>query len=59
VSCILGAGGAASEYALVQHENLEFRHTVGEAKYLTNALNATEPGRDARIARTIARELGL
>lgn len=30
----LGYGGAAVDYALVVHENLEARHPVGEAKYL-------------------------
>ena len=49
----------ASGYALAVHENLTARHTVGEAKYLSNALAAAEPGQDARVARTIARELGL
>lgn len=49
----------ASGYALIVHEDLNARHTVGEAKYLSNALAAQEPGQDQRIARTIARELGL
>lgn len=34
-SCILGYGGDASAYAIVQHENLLFRHKDGQqAKYL-------------------------
>ncbi len=30
----LGYGGAASAYALVQHERLDYKHTRGQAKYL-------------------------
>ena len=30
--------GNDAEYAAVQHENLEFKHTVGEAKFLEKAL---------------------
>jgi len=37
----LGYGGAASAYALVQHERLDYHHTVGQAKYLeTPVMNA-------------------
>lgn len=32
-------GGPAAPYALVQHEDLTLRHTVGEAKYLERALD--------------------
>jgi hypothetical protein len=38
----VGFGGAAEQYALIQHERTEFRHEVGEAKYLENAINATD-----------------
>lgn len=38
----LGFGGAAAEYALVQHERTEFRHETGEAKFLENAINAVD-----------------
>lgn len=38
---VLGYGGPAAPYAVVQHESLHFRHTVGSAKYLeTPALQA-------------------
>lgn len=59
VRCVLGAGGAAAAYALRQHEEVGYRHTVGEAKYLSNALAAAEPGQAERVGRTFARELGL
>lgn len=34
VTVTLGYGGAAQAYATVQHEDLSFHHTVGQAKYL-------------------------
>src|SRR3990167_711939 len=34
VSVTLGYGGAASAYAIVQHERLDYQHTIGQAKYL-------------------------
>ena len=30
----IGYGGVASDYALLQHENLHFHHPVGQAKFL-------------------------
>ena len=39
----LAYGGAAGAYAIVQHERLDFRHTVGEAKYLERPLLAHAP----------------
>jgi len=38
----VGFGGAAAQYALEQHERTEFKHEVGEAKYLENAINAVD-----------------
>lgn len=34
----MGYGGAASDYAAVQHERTDFRHRVGKAKYLSDPL---------------------
>lgn len=31
-------GGPAAPYALVQHERLDFRHEIGEARYLVRGL---------------------
>ena len=39
-----GFGGSASAYALEQHENLTYRHDVGQAKYLERAVTAQAPG---------------
>lgn len=38
----LGYGGQAADYAVPQHERLEYHHTVGEAKYLENAVERWE-----------------
>jgi len=34
VTVQLSYGGPSAPYAIVQHENLDYAHTVGEAKYL-------------------------
>jgi hypothetical protein len=33
----VGYGGVASDYALEQHENLQYYHPVGQAKFLEQA----------------------
>lgn len=42
-------GGAAAPYALVQHERLDFHHTVGEARYLVRGLERWKPGGSAAM----------
>lgn len=37
-------GSAAAPYAMIQHEVLKFRHTVGEARYLVRGLERWMPG---------------
>jgi len=37
-SFMVKAGGQASDYAEVQHENTRFRHRAGKAKYLEDPL---------------------
>ena len=49
VTVTLGFGGAASAYALVQHERLDYRHTVGQAKYLEQPMREAEGGLAARL----------
>lgn len=36
-------GGAAAPYAIVQHERLDFRHTVGEARWMIRAIDRWKP----------------
>jgi len=38
IKCRLRYGGPAAPYARDQHENLSYKHTVGEAKYLERPL---------------------
>ena len=51
-------GGAAAPYAIRQHEELGYRHTVGEARYLIRGVQRWEAGGNARrslakIARSV------
>jgi hypothetical protein len=53
IEVTLGFGGAAEPYAMVQHERLEFHHTVGTAKYLETPMLAAAAGLDLRLAARI------
>lgn len=45
----IGYGGAAESYALEQHENLQYHHNVGQAKFLELAfIDVTENMRGTR-----------
>lgn len=50
ISVTLSYGGAASDYAVPQHERLDFVHTTGQAKYLESVLNESAGHMAARIA---------
>lgn len=50
VEVILGYGGAAIPYALRQHEELSYAHTVGKAKYLEDPWKAAQTDMDERLA---------
>lgn len=54
---MLGYGGAASAYALIQHENTKYRHTVGESGYLRKPVEAAKPGLEGRLGGRIKRTL--
>lgn len=49
----IGYGGPAAPYAVVQHERVDFRHVVGQAKYLEQPLLEAAP----RVPRQIARHV--
>lgn len=49
----LGFGNNIVDYAIPVHENLFAHHTVGEAKYLENGINAALPSMSERIARDL------
>ena len=50
VSVTLSYGGAAIDYAIVQHERLDFHHTTGQAKFLESVLNESRSSMAARVA---------
>lgn len=47
---LLSFGDAASPYALIQHENLSYRHELGEPRYLVRAVDRWAPGGSAALA---------
>lgn len=60
VSVTLAYGGPAADYAVPVHENLQARHTVGQAKYLEEPFLAAREGvldelREALRAAILAR----
>lgn len=53
ISVTMSFGGAASDYAVVQHENLDYFHTTGQAEYLVSVLRESRAFMPARIARRV------
>jgi len=53
----LGFGGAAEAYAFYVHEDLEAFHAEGEAKFLENVLNESEPFFEQRIGAAFSRRM--
>lgn len=53
ISVTLSYGGAAIDYAIVQHERLDFHHTNGQAKYLESVLNESRASMAGRVAARI------
>lgn len=49
----LGFGGAASAYALEQHERLDFAHATGQAKFLESAVNDREAKLVAMVKKAV------
>jgi hypothetical protein len=42
-SVYLTFGGAAAPYALIQHENLQYKHPIGEARYMVRGIERWSP----------------
>lgn len=54
VTIELGYGGAASAYAVIQHENVAYVHPRGgKAKYLQDPLMAAIQGMEGRLGRSV------
>lgn len=45
----LSFGGAAAPYAMDQHENMTYHHTVGEPRYLVRGVERWQPGGSAAV----------
>jgi hypothetical protein len=56
-SITMGYGGAASAYALIQHENLSFHHPQEgrKAKYLSDPFRDALPGIEDRMSEFVVR----
>lgn len=57
IRAVVGFGGQAVRYAEVQHEALDFHHTVGQAKYLEQPFNNHVPTIARRIGQRLDREV--
>lgn len=58
IEVVMGYGGAASAYALKQHENLSYRHKEGQqAKYLEEPVKARQEKLSQNIQRRMQRIL--
>jgi hypothetical protein len=58
LSITLGYGGAARAYAIVQHERMDFRHTVGGPKYLERPLLAAAARIRAALHAAVRKAIG-
>lgn len=57
---VLSFGGPSADYALIQHERMDFAHDVGEARYLVRGLERWEPaGSQAMAALKANAEAGI
>jgi hypothetical protein len=54
---VLGFGGPAVKYAVVQHERLTYKHTVGQAKYLERPALERAAVMDQAVAERLRRRL--
>jgi hypothetical protein len=55
----LGFGGAAEDYAIYVHEDLDAFHAVGNAKFVEIPLNDSKPYMARRVAERWAKDLGI
>ena len=59
VTLTLGFGGAAADYAIPVHEDLEAFHRVGQAKYVEQPLAESAAHFPSRVAADVADDLGM
>ena len=54
---VMGYGGPAVDYAVVQHERLDYIHRVGRAKYLELPALKAASGLNQRVAKELRKRL--
>ena len=54
LTIVLGFGGAAIEYAVYVHEDLEAFHKIGQAKFVESVLLESEPFFESRVGESFA-----
>jgi hypothetical protein len=59
ITCTLGFGGTAVDYAVPVHEDLEAFHRVGQAKYVEQPLAESAAHFADRVAASVKRDLGM
>lgn len=57
VAAVVGFGGPAAPYALIQHERTDFHHATGQAKYLETAVQQQAGRVEPIIAARLLREI--
>jgi len=55
----MGFGGAAEDYIIPLHENLDVYHPNGEAKFVESVLTESEPYFAQRVLTDWAKDMGL
>ncbi len=55
ISVTIGYGGAAKDYAEAQHENMDYYHRTGSAKYLQRPMEHAERGFRKRLIKRVTR----
>lgn len=59
VTIELGFGGAAEDYIIPLHENIDVYHPNGEAKWMEKVLSESEPFFAERVLTDWAKDMGL
>lgn len=59
ISVLLGFGGAAASYAIYVHEDMEAKHEVGQAKFLSSALDDASGHFIDEVSANFARAMGM
>lgn len=59
ISVEIGFGGAAAHYAIYVHEDLDAKHEVGQAKFLSSAMDEASGKFVEVVSANVARALGM